>query len=338
MQGGSVLQVVSLPAGAQDVALAVDDGGFVPITGLLRLEFRSGLFSKLTLRNAPTGGTLRIYAGTEPIPFVSGGAGAALHNDCEISWPQYGTNLAGGSGWPTTAHTRWGDGSPVYWAAKDGIGADGMTVVKGRLCGFLSSGAGLIAGRNAGGATMHPLLVRPPATSFRCPAQLRVWTFSVTIARSVLVNWTDQSGVALLLSAGPAGGWMGVVGNAGIGVVGDGAGGWMYVSRKGGVLYTEAVPLVWPVAQTEYATLGFQIRSADGAREAEFSLYVNDALTITRSWGAGTLLPDYTVFANAARFLPYVRAGDAALASQLLIASSHASAGCLDLFGAEVYG
>lgn len=335
-QGGSVLQIVALPATAQDVALKVDDGDFVPVTGLLRLEFRAGLFSKLTLRNAPTSGTLSLYAGTEPIPFVSGGAGAGeLLPHYEVLWPPYSATAAigGGSAFATQGSPRLVDGAAVnLWFGKFGTGTNNMRVYKGRLCGQFGSGAGLTVQQNV--ENLYPALERPMGSKVM-PAGIRVWRLEWELARDGLYNWTDETGICLGLVPGL--GWI-KAGNFGIGLLGDGAGGWRHVSKRvGGVgVYTESVPLTWPAPLTEWVTVDMELRSASSRAEAVYNLYLNKQLALTRLFGPGTKLPDYTLLLNSAGFGGIVRAGDAGIASALCIASLRPQYGRTDIYGLEV--
>jgi hypothetical protein len=261
----------------------------------------------------------------------------SLLNDYEMVWPPYGGTLAAGGTWEPHGSTRWGDGTPTFWGTKDGLAGDGMTMIAGRLAGFLSMGGGAQSGRPANGASLYPLLQKPVSPGFVAPRGIRVWRFRATICRGALINWTPETGLALLLGAGVTPGWLSL-GNCGMGLLGDGAGGWRYASRKvSGGPYTEQVPLAWPAAQTEWVNVVFEIVSANPATEAVFNLYIGDATTpvISRPWGVGTLLPDYSNLANSARFVPYARAGDAALSNALCIAHAVASAGRLTILGQE---
>jgi hypothetical protein len=342
--GVRIVQCVALPTGAQDVRIRLDEeADYVPLVAGRRFERCNGLISKVTLRNAPTGGILELYAGSDPVPFDGGAGGAGAGVDLlpilHTVWPGGGSNLAGASAFPTTGRTRWGGAFANFWAAKDGAAGDAMIVYRGKLAAGFTQGGGATCGHGVLEGSMYPLLVRPAASTFRVPRQARVWRIRFLMAIHNVAAWTDETGFALLLSAGAAGGWV-AGGNAGIGVVGDGAGGWRFVSLATGGpvhVFTESVPLTWPAAPTEYATLTFEIVSANGSIEAQLRIYLNDVPAIARSWGPGTTLPAYTALLNAARFLPYARAGDGALAGSLDIAEVECYAGPCDLAGAEVF-
>jgi len=74
---------------------------------------------------------------------------------------------------------------------------------------------------------------------------------------------------------------------AGYAVVGDGAGGYNFEVRSvvSGAI-TETVALAWPSAVSDWVRLSFRMRSATSARNAQFSLALNEVVTITRDLGA----------------------------------------------------
>jgi hypothetical protein len=333
MQGGGVLQVVALPAGAQDVALAVDDGDFVPITGLLRLEFRSGAFSKLTLRNAPTSGTLQIYAGTEPIPFVSGGAGAAVPDyDVEVTWPALRRTTAIGGAWDGTGQARQGvpAGTGALWAAPFGAGSsmDVMLPQSGWVCGrFLSACAITLDGL--------PMYFLPdiPAgvpTSWAVPPERRVYRCGY-VWRQVAGVGGAEIGVGWTWSGGTVGNFLqGCIRLRPVGA------GMVLESQRAVGAPAWSVALAWPVPLAVPVYVEWLFFSANGARPGVLELWVNNVLLFRGSWTNAALYPYpvHAAVANANKLIAFfscITAGN-----EFRVADLRFRSGAWDHYGVEV--
>jgi hypothetical protein len=134
-----------------------------------------------------------------------------------------------------------------------------------------------------------PFSVSP---SFRC--HIDEWYVSWNAAapvisaedKPILFLPTDGGGILDIDTSGIVG--------AQYGIRGDGAGGFEFFSAIGGVLQ-ESVALVWPEADLRaWVKLGVQHKVANGNRAATFELLLNDAVAISRTWEAGTTLPDFS--------------------------------------------
>lgn len=88
----------------------------------------------------------------------------------------------------------------------------------------------------------------------------------------------------------------------GFGVGGDGAGGWLYISKPqtaGSPIFT--APIAWPVPVTEWAVVELRVEGATSTRAARFRILVNGVIVITRLWDGGEL-PLYSAIAGGVAF------------------------------------
>lgn len=256
----------------------------------------------------------------------------------DVTWPII-TNAAVGAAFQAAGNPKYGIGTGYgVFSALTGAATNNMTLHNGILVGQFTCGAGATSERTLDGFSMFiPLLRGATAVGMKFGVELRVWRWTVTIALNAAVNITDETGVAIEPAAGAAPGW--IRSNRGFGVVGDGAGGWRFVAKNaaGVGVYSDSVALTWPSPVTDFVTVDFEMVSASGAGDAVLNLYLNNVLQLSRSWGAGTVLPDYTSPATAARFVPHVRAGDGGLVTAVHVAAGmRFMAGRFTLAGAVV--
>lgn len=264
--------------------------------------------------------------------------------DTDLFWPPqqpYGE----GAAFPTSANGRFaGSSFNAFWSAVQGAAANNMQRYHDAICGAFTQGGGAFSRRAMLNAAAIPYLFRHGLTgSYKVPSWRRCYIWEFVVAWNVDAANTPASGIALQISDGTLTGWVTAV--PGFGIVRNGAGVWEYRSYKfvGGVItLVETVPLVWPVAVTEFATVQFIIQSASGGGDATFQLRVNgvNALgTAGRSFGGG-LLQTYDTggfgLVNSACFAPSVSAGDTVVGGILYIGNVRFRAGAFDPDGNPV--
>lgn len=236
----------------------------------------------------------------------------------DVSWPLVG-QFGVGSAFQVNGNPRY-NLSPyaVFDApAVAGAGVINMTRYRGIFCGQLNTPAAPgTVDVTMGGVSMYAGIEKAGlASSFRFGEEVRVWRLSFAIAfANGAVNLTDESGLVIEPADGAAPGWI-KNGNRGMGLLFVGGAPFYVAKNIGGVgVYSESVSLAaaWPGPRTDFAQVTFEIQSATGISEALFNLYLNDNPTpaISRPWGLGTFLPDYSSPANAVRFCAHARMGD----------------------------
>lgn len=251
----------------------------------------------------------------------------------DVCWPII-AQIAVGAAFLDTGNIHYGGQTYAIFGAVVGAAANNMGRHRDVLCGqFQSDGAGATSERCLSGASMYlPLKSNAVAANFQYGAELRVWRWQLAVALAAASAISDESGFVIEPAAGANPGWL-KFGNAGFGFVGDGAGNWMYVAKNvaGVGVYSEAIVFdglagrpAWPSARDEYVLVDFELLGANGLSDAALNIYLNGERVIARDWSAGTFLPSYTSAgspANAARFVPHVRMGDAAINDLLEIAA-----------------
>lgn len=255
----------------------------------------------------------------------------------DVTWPLVSTTAAVAAVFEVNGNPRYGIATAYgVWGAVFGTGpaTNNMLIHKGAYAGqFTCDGAGNYSGRAMNGFSVQLNLDKPvgapPRMTF--PEQTRCYGLTFLMAVRTLRNYSAKTGVVMQLAAGAVPGWIDA-GNAGFGIVGDGAGGWQFVSKKaaGAGVYDEQVPIVWPLARTEWARVDYVLLGATSTGAAAFQLWVDNLLILERSWAAGTLLPDYTAAsapANAARMIPLAQCGELAVSGELAIAGLRYQAG-----------
>lgn len=94
-----------------------------------------------------------------------------------------------------------------------------------------------------------------------------------------------------------------------------------FVSRRNDndAQYAEDSVLPWPVALSEWAHVEWRFTSARVNADAKAELFVNGARLLARSWGAGTVLPDYSGKANGACFNAFFEAESASQVNHMYV-------------------
>lgn len=241
------------------------------------------------------------------------------------------TAMGSGSAFQVNGNDRYALAN-VYavWGGATGAATNNMGVFGGIICGQFTSGGGATVERVAIGFSAYLPLTPPVGASAAAswPEQYRCYGVTCMLANAGGSNLTDESGFVIEPAAAASPGWI-KAGNFGFGLVGDGAGGWRYVEKNaGGVgVYQFSLPIVWPTAVTQLTRVDYVLFGATMTAPARMELWVNNVLKVSRTWGVTSFLPDYTTPANAARFVPHLRCGEAALASQINIAAMRFQAG-----------
>lgn len=266
-----------------------------------------------------------------------GGAGAVV----EVRHAQHAlnTNVAPGTGgWTDGGMVRYGGAVATLpgvnpWAN----GSTGATPTRGYI---VANGCGWKRARNTAagnvpidwycGVMAAPIVAKPvnPLDSafgvweVGCHMMLSA-TPAVAITRDcgLVFIMSINTSFANCLSAGVA------AGNdfAGFGVVYRGIGGDLcWILKKsgsaGGTALDEVVTLV-PGANTTPQAVKVRITSATPGAEAKVEVYVNKVLRLTRTWGAGSLLPvaaDATFSPAIGAFRPMLRAAQETTANSEL--------------------
>lgn len=268
--------------------------------------------------------SLRVKFGGAPASL--GGAGATV----EVRHAQHalGTNVFPGTG-------GWTDGGTVRYAGQiatlPGVngwanGSGGATPSRGY---GTANGTGWKQGRNTAagnvpidwycGVMPSPLTEKPPVLLPASP--FAVWEFGALMKLSAVpaANITRDCGMVLVMSANTsfanclrAGA---VAGNefAGFGVVFDALGDLLWIAKKngagGGSALSESLKIARGTSQRINA-VKIRIYDATVGVDARVEVYLDGVLTLTRSWGAGTVLPvaaDATFQASMGTFRPMLR-------------------------------
>lgn len=202
-------------------------------------------------------------------------------------------------------------------------GSQGQGWFKGVQATFTSSvGPGVVNDGLSGISLMPVTDATGLDAAYLTPSWRRVNWFSWSMATSAGAALTVQSGIVFDKQANvpvvnrwpyaPAPGFGG-----GFGIIGDGAGGWQYQSWE---IDTGVPPN--PILETvalgafitdpeDWNTYEFVLISAAGGRNASLELWINDALVLTRAWGAPGVLEVLGPFAGSDffRYTPVVQAG-----------------------------
>jgi len=258
----------------------------------------------------------------------------------DLFWPVEVATAVQGAAFNVNAQNKYGTNTAFgLWSAASGASVNNMITYHNLYGAQWTCGAAAVSGRTAYGAPLFlPLTKNAMAATMLFPPSARVFRIQVCFATITAVNFTTASGIAIMPCAGVAPTFV-AAGNAGFGIVGDGAGGWQFVASVGAGL-TDATPLVWPSGRWEWVVVDFEFLAATGASDAIFNLYLNGlqvALPAAVShWGAGSHLPDYTVTANAAGLCLGIAAGDGALVGSLGLAALRIMQGQYRVNGAQV--
>ena len=242
----------------------------------------------------------------------------------DVTWPQIGP-LASGSAFTQNGLPRYSQSPYAVFSAPTiaGAGLANMGVYNGVLCGqFETAVAAGTAEATLDGVSMFAAIRKTGlAGSFFFNEEIRVWRLSLCMALQVGAALSDQSGIMIEPADATAPGWF-RAGNRGMGLSFVAGAPTFFAKNVPGVaVYSEQTALTWPGAVTEWTALDFEIQSATGTGEAVFRLYVNGGLQIERSWGVGTVLPDYSSPAGAGRYTAHVRMGNSGVAESLKIAA-----------------
>ena len=227
-------------------------------------------------------------------------------------WPASSGAFIVGGGVSVNAESFFDGSTRSLWGVSAGTATADDQIYRESLCMRLTAGAATFSMRQTSGLMIYlPLTILTLGARFRYAEWQRVYRISHTFARNAFNAGTD-SGVAFALYDGAAAGnYPSAVGaGAGFGIQGDGAGGWQWFSKPtvaGG--FTDVTPLVWPSALTEWVRVDWELLVATPTTPAVVNLYLDSTLVVTRSWGPGTVLPDYAAIANANQWRYGMRAG-----------------------------
>lgn len=234
----------------------------------------------------------------------------------DLSWPPLSRGISEGGAFATTADPRWSaPASYTLWTAPTGAGTSLMSRMHNNeiICGYWTN----TVERDLDGFPIFlPLTVQNWPAAFLMPEHLRVWR--VQFLLTITGTPTEASGIQFCGCGATVGGYVTAAGNTGaFGIVGDGAGGLNFFSKKGAGTYV-VTGLTLPNALTEVFQVEFQLRAANGGSAATLGLYLNGAPVslpaAQSSWAAGSQLPAYSdaTVANANKFAMKVRAADGA--------------------------
>jgi hypothetical protein len=255
----------------------------------------------------------------------------------DVTWPVEAPTAAGGAAFNASGQTKYGQAISV-WSAASGAATNNMGAYHNIYGGQWTCGGAQASGRSATGIPFYlPLTKNLMSAQEVLPEHVRVFRITLCFCAPALVNYTVASGINLAPMAGVAPGFI-AAGSPGIGIIGNGAGGWQFATSRGvGLTVT---PLVWPVNRDEWCVVDFEMLAATGGSDAIFNLYLNGvqvALPASASkWGAGTALPDYTITPNSVGFALQCAAGDGALAGQLNLGAVRWMQGRYRFGGAQV--
>lgn len=247
-------------------------------------------------------------------------------------YPDIRTTVQTGTAFQTTGYTNSGI-STTLWSAAAGGGASTHELKHNVPCvRFASSGAGANRTANMGNNGTFVALtqanIRAIAGGSPVQSAMRVQRISFLLSQG---NLPLRGGVGFHLGAplSPTlGGYCFVV-------EGDGAGGWQWRTNKTAVAgaSTETVPIVTvPVlVGTNWTQFAFEVVSArPGVGDGYVALYVNNIVFLTRTFGAGTVLPVYADSAGSIRFMFTIYTNDGSAGS--LIANAQ-----VEVAGIEFY-
>ena len=231
----------------------------------------------------------------------------------EIIWPKIGQTpaFAVGSAFESNGSVRGIGTNKQVFTDTAGTATQNMSFYRESLCGRFTAGASTFSERRTGAFRIHlPLTVLTLSPGFRYAEWNRVVRVSHALARNAF-NADTGSGVAFcsVTGGGVTGYPASAATNCGWGIQGDGAGGWQWFCKTtvaGG--FVDQTPLAWPSALTEWVMVDWELRCATPTAPASVRLFLDGVLFITRSWGPGTLLPDYTAVLNSGQWAYGVRA------------------------------
>lgn len=238
----------------------------------------------------------------------------------DVTWPDWGVRIPDAGAFVTSGAFSNGQSAASFWNVVSGAGGSAMqTKADGRFGGWVAStGAGATAMHTSNWKAYVPLLRSTVYPSlYQQPVAQRLFRYQFTM-------WEDSGSLTFACGgggfapeAGAEAGTPATGGNRFFGVMGDGAGGWAWKSRSGGGAgFSEIVPLNIGLATVAH-TFDLVIVFADSFHDAFVNLYVDGTIKLGRSWGAGTVLPDYSGVALASHFTPLMVAGDTAIASRI---------------------
>jgi len=120
------------------------------------------------------------------------------------------------------------------------------------------------------------------------------------------------------------------------GIRGDGAGGFEFYSAIGGVLQ-ENTAITWPEADLRnWVKVGMQHKVANASRAATLDILINDAAVLSRTWEAGTNLPDFSDAVAGTGCMMRAQFRQGVNANRMNIAQIRCRQGRFDVAGTEV--
>lgn len=274
--GFRFVAVAQLPDGFSGVEVALDDDGtFIPINGLiggLKACSDEG-WRRIRVRNNPTSGLLKLLCTNEPVPLIGAGptgGGATLRRLFECYHHPLTPAQAGGA-FDGTGHGPGGAPFAGFLATEvGGAGLVPVTSVRGHRCIHLRPNAGTSGVLCAVSFPWQRLLAEPTGFGATLGTRRfpRLASYRVDVAlRREAAAPGKTVGTGLQLN--PGNGTLENIsgGNAGIGIVGDGADWWQLVARAvnaGPFTVVEAVPRVTPDC-TRWLSVGLELVDADPA-------------------------------------------------------------------------
>jgi hypothetical protein len=247
-----------------------------------------------------------------------------------IFWPDIRTSFQVGTAVNVNGYTSSGI-STTLWGAAVGPGSSTMQLQYNVPCArFQSTGAGGNREFYMTLSACYPVLtqanITPIAGGSPFQSAMRVHRISFMLRQA---NLPLRGGVGFLVSR--------LAPTAGIywfGIEGDGAGGWRWGTNKiggaGARVKTVAIP---GLIGTDWNQFSLEMISAiPGQGDGQVRLFVNNVLFLTRSFGAGTVLPVYTDDAGnlSLRYVFGIFTNDGSVGS--LIANA-----IIDIAGIELY-
>ena len=257
----------------------------------------------------------------------------------DVIWPAPSVQLASGAAFAVNG-LRGGSAVALIWANAVGAGANTMLLdANGDWDAiYQSDGIGAVVSRSCLEYKAYLALFntgfvpayRVPSWHRVCRWQVKLRTLAATPALYTFAGWQTEGTVTA--SATPE-----VAGTRWFGIMGDGAGNWVWVSRNaGGAGYAEIVPLGLP--QAPPTVFDFVLLCPTPRSNARAQIWANQTLLIDRAFGPGSVLPDYASPANSSHFVPIVGARDVGVATTLLCGRCRFAQGHYNVDGTEVTG
>lgn len=264
--------------------------------------------------------------------------------DVDVHWPSSQAALGSNSGFDVNGEysVAQATGGQNLWSGIGGGGTGPMDYLPGaqKIAGsFVSTGATSCQRLLQGFSAYVPLVAAAlPSAGFRYGKQGRLWRWQWIACLKTAYSPNTNVNCVVQPAAGAAPGVFST-NNPGFGIAGDGAGNWQWIARSvAGPGVSETVGL--GVAMNAITLFDLVILAATGAGNAIVQLFLNGVYgnpVIQRSFiSAGTVLPDYTAVAGAARFVMQIENSDQVHTGTLLVGDVRCMQGAFTPQGAAV--